>query len=62
MNIKIYKQELADQVSDLASRHELRRFSARSGMSYSWLSKFGAGKITNPTINKLDELRQHLIT
>jgi hypothetical protein len=35
----------------------LRLIAKASGLSYSWVNKFGRGEITNPTINSLQAIK-----
>lgn len=60
MNIKKYTEHLVSRVADLAKARKLKGFAEENGFSYSWLSKFGQGKVGNPTIKALESLNEKL--
>lgn len=43
-----------------AKRGSIMRIARDTGISYSWLMQFTHGKITNPTVKRVEQLRQHL--
>jgi transcriptional regulator with XRE-family HTH domain len=48
-----------DLQSQLRSmRGQLPSFARESGISYSWLCKFQAGKMNNPTANTIERLQR----
>ena len=53
-----YIEQLRSQLR--ACRGSLPSISRSSGLSYSWLTKFYAGKMRNPTIGSLERLKRAL--
>jgi transcriptional regulator with XRE-family HTH domain len=49
---------LTEQLRDQAKSHNLVQLAEQSGVTYSWLTKFVDGRITNPTIANLQKLEK----
>lgn len=50
-SLELLRTELAHR------RGNIKRIAADSGISYSWLMQFVNGKIQNPTVNRISQLR-----
>lgn len=51
-------QSLEDLRAKLADRRgSITRLADESGISYSWLMQFTHGRITNPTVKRVEQLR-----
>jgi len=48
------------RVKLVARRGDWKYIADQSGIGYSWLSKFGMGQITNPTVTQLQALHEYL--
>jgi transcriptional regulator with XRE-family HTH domain len=54
MSIRAQTNRLRDQ----ARSRNLVRLSKKTGVSYSWLTKFVDGRIQNPTVGNLEKLEK----